>query len=146
MFSKSSQLLRQLTIFTMRRGLATNTNKIGIIGVPFGKGQRRNGVHLGPKAIRDAGLVQEIINFNQNVDIKDYGDVPEVDVDVTSLPKNMQNYHTVIGTMRNLSHRVNQVLNEDRMCVTLGGDHSLGIGKYFAVFFFSSKMLKNFEF
>lgn len=130
MFSKNINILRSVcTNSVCRRGLATiNTEKTGIIGVPFGKGQRRSGVHHGPKAIRDAGLIQEIQSFNQNVDIKDYGDIPEVDVELKSVPKNMHNYATAMGTMRNLSHRVNEILNEDRMCLTLGGDHTVAIG------------------
>lgn len=114
----------------LNRGLATAIDacKIGIIGVPFSKGQRRNGVHLGPKAIREAGLIQQIQEFNQNVDIKDYGDVPEVDVEVAAVPKNMHQYKTVMGTMRNLSHRVSEILNDARLCITLGGDHTTGLG------------------
>lgn len=45
------------------------TNKVGIIGVPFDKGQRinsSNSKNLGPKAIRDGGLVCEIQLFNGN--------------------------------------------------------------------------------
>lgn len=124
------QILRQTTVINGQRGLSTTaySQKIGIIGVPFGKGQRRSGADLGPKAIRDAGLIQEILDFNQNVDIKDYGDVPEVDAEIVAVPKNMHNYQTVMGTMRNLSKRVTEVLNEGRMCLTLGGDHTVGMG------------------
>lgn len=130
MFSKSvNRLLRPLS--NSVRGMATtiDTSKIGIIGVPFSKGQRRSGVHLGPQAIRDGNLIQEIQDFNQNVDIKDYGDVPEVDVELNNaVPKNMHNYRTVMGTMRNLSQRVTEIMNDKRFCITLGGDHTVGIG------------------
>lgn len=130
MFSKSVNILRIACTNSMcRRGLAIiDMEKVGIIGVPFGKGQRRGGVQHGPKAIRDAGLIQEIHSFNQNVDVKDYGDIPEVDVELKSMPKNMLNYATAMGTMRNLSHRVCEILNEDRICLTLGGDHTIAIG------------------
>lgn len=132
MFSKTLHALRQVTVAIPLplRGLATNANtqKVGIIGVPFSKGAKVSGVQLGPKAIRDAGLVKEINDFHPDVDIKDYGDVPEVDVELPTLPKNMPNYQTVVGTMRNLSQRVSEVLNEGRTCITLGGDHTIAIG------------------
>lgn len=40
----------------------------------------------------------------------------------------MRNYHEVMGTMANLAERVSQVLHDGRLCITLGGDHSLGLG------------------
>lgn len=109
------------------RGIATQ--KVGLLGVPFHKGAKRSGVHLGPKAIRDGGLIEEILEFNPNVEIKDYGDVNEVDVAVASLPENMCNYSTVVGTMQKLSQEVCKVLSDGRTCLTLGGDHSIAIGK-----------------
>lgn len=42
-------------------------NKVGIVGVPFDKGQRinsSNSKNFGPKAIRDGGLISEIRLFN----------------------------------------------------------------------------------
>lgn len=40
----------------------------------------------------------------------------------------MHNYHEVMNTMRTLSDRVCEVLHSGRLCITLGGDHSIGIG------------------
>lgn len=34
--------------------------KVGIIGVPFEKGQKKYGVSIAPAAIRDAGLIEEL--------------------------------------------------------------------------------------
>lgn len=45
-------------------------------------------------------------------------------------PKNMFNYHEVVSTMQNLSDKVLEVLKDNRMCITLGGDHSVGFGKF----------------
>lgn len=40
-------------------------DKIGIIGVPFDRGQKINTeFHGGPKAIRDGGLLKELTTFN----------------------------------------------------------------------------------
>lgn len=38
-------------------------HRFGIIGVPFAKGQRREGVDLGPKAIRSGGLVDHLLEI-----------------------------------------------------------------------------------
>lgn len=40
----------------------------------------------------------------------------------------MRNFHEVVNTMRNLSDRVHDVLQDGRLCMTLGGDHSMGFG------------------
>lgn len=58
----------------------------------------------------------------------DYGDIELGAPSDASGPANMHNYHEVISTMRNLSDKVYKVLSDERLCVTLGGDHSLGIG------------------
>lgn len=47
---------------------AEKVTRIGIVGVPFDKGQKVNSVvHEGPKAIRDGGLIEHIQEFNGNV-------------------------------------------------------------------------------
>lgn len=106
--------------------------RVGIIGVPFNKGQQRSGVSLGPQAIRNAGLVEEIKEFNQWVDIQDYGDVNELNAEIANsrlLPKNMPNYAIFAGTMQRLSNKVLEVYRDSRMCWTIGGDHSIAVGE-----------------
>lgn len=34
--------------------------KVGIIGVPFEKGQKKYGVSIAPAAIRDSGLIEQL--------------------------------------------------------------------------------------
>lgn len=48
---------QKLCVFSVRK---LHLNPIGIVGVPFAKGQTKGGVAVGPKAIRDAGLVKKI--------------------------------------------------------------------------------------
>lgn len=63
------------------------------------------------------------------MDVKDYGDVEipscyePVDVD------NMKNLPLISACNKNLSDMVSQVLKDDRVAVTIGGDHSIGVGK-----------------
>lgn len=114
---------------TMDRSVA----RVGIVGVPFNKGQQKSGVSLAPQAIRKAGLVEEIKEFNQWVDIRDYGDVYERSAEIANaklLPKNMPNYAIFAGTMQRLSDKVLEVYRDNRMCWTIGGDHSIAVGKF----------------
>lgn len=39
-------------------------SSVGLLGVPFDKGQGKSGVALGPDAIRNGGLVKELLEFN----------------------------------------------------------------------------------
>lgn len=43
-------------------------------------------------------------------------------------PDGERNFNTVLTYNRRLSSRVGQVLRDGRLCVTLGGDHSIAIG------------------
>lgn len=71
----------------------------------------------------------KFIIYLEWVDIVDYGDIKLGTTPPNSItPNNMANYFEVINTMRNLSDKVFEVLSDQRLCVTLGGDHSLGIG------------------
>ena len=47
---------------------------LSILGVPLSFGQSKGGVHLGPAAIRVAGLAQRISNLGYEVN--DRGDLP----------------------------------------------------------------------
>lgn len=55
MFEK--RLTPILKIITRNLQNNWNNNNIGIIGVPFGKGQRKYGVEDGPKVLREHGLI-----------------------------------------------------------------------------------------
>lgn len=70
-----------------------------------------------------------VIFIIEIVDIKDYGDITLGKICDAESPKNMFNYHEVVSTMQNLSDKVLEVLKDNRMCITLGGDHSVGFGK-----------------
>ncbi|KAL9707684.1 hypothetical protein quinque_011202 [Culex quinquefasciatus] len=63
------------TVAALEKFKKINYEKIGIVGVPFEKGQRKKGVGLGPKAIREAGLIDSIQEISNKLDIRDYGDI-----------------------------------------------------------------------
>ncbi|XP_054015133.1 arginase, hepatic [Hylaeus anthracinus] len=99
--------------------------KVGIIGVPFEKGQCKEGVADGPKTIKAAGLIQELQSLG--LDVKDYGDILYKTKDVDGV-SNMSHLGDVAGCTSILSEKVQKVLNDGRRVLTIGGDHSVGIG------------------
>ncbi|XP_077286666.1 arginase [Arctopsyche grandis] len=103
-----------------------DSRKIGIVGVPFEKGQKKVGVSLAPKRIRDSGLISQLMDI-EGIDIKDYGDVEAQQVPQGHV-ENMLELAHVSACTKELSKMVTTVLNDGRMCVTIGGDHSIGIG------------------
>ncbi|CAH2100019.1 unnamed protein product [Euphydryas editha] len=101
--------------------------KLGIIGVPFEKGQKKYGVSIAPAAMRSAGLIEKLKEID-GMDVKDYGDVEipscyePVEVD------NMAHLPLISACNKNLSDMVSKVLKDGRVAVTIGGDHSIGVG------------------
>ncbi|KAJ8411940.1 hypothetical protein AAFF_G00155780 [Aldrovandia affinis] len=99
---------------------------VAILGAPFSKGQKRRGVEHGPKAIRDAGLVERLSNLDYPV--HDFGDLSfphlEKDEHFTHVP-----FPRSVGSANQLlSTAVNGAVRAGHTCVMLGGDHSLAIG------------------
>ncbi|CAG4925276.1 unnamed protein product [Colias eurytheme] len=101
--------------------------QVGIIGVPFEKGQKKYGVSVAPAAVRSSGLISELKEID-GLNIKDYGDIDipasheDVNVD------NMVSLPLVSACNHNVSKKVSQVLRDGRLAVTIGGDHSIGVG------------------
>ncbi|XP_002739242.1 arginase-1-like [Saccoglossus kowalevskii] len=99
---------------------------VGVIGFPFSKGQPQPGVRSGPAAIRNAGLIEKIHNLER--DVKDYGDLDFeyiADDPPYGLIKNPRN---VGAANKKISAAVSNVINDNRLCISLGGDHAMSIG------------------
>lgn len=106
--------------------------KMGLLGVPYNEGTSRveNGTELAPKLIREGGLVEEIAEFNENVDLKDFGDL-SINASKSCgkiRTKNILNYDGFMPLMKRLSDKVQEIRAENRICVTLGGDHAIAVG------------------
>ncbi|KAJ8958828.1 hypothetical protein NQ318_019590 [Aromia moschata] len=114
----------------LRRWLhSERETKIGILGVPFDKGQPKVGVANGPDAIRNAGLVDQLASIHKKINIKDYGNVSyEINEEIEKHVPNMRDYVHIASCNYELSKNVERIINDGRICLTLGGDHSLGIG------------------
>lgn len=68
-FQKMFQTLRRALHQIQRQPCADvrrQLQKIGLLGVPFSRGQKKFGVECGPKAIREGGLLQEITDISGN--------------------------------------------------------------------------------
>ncbi|KAJ8687746.1 hypothetical protein QAD02_023540 [Eretmocerus hayati] len=101
-----------------------NYGKVGLVGVPFEKGQKKSGVAQAPDMIRAAGLVNELKSLG--IDVKDFGNVEYEALDASV--HNMTHLDHVAGCTEKLSQMVQRVFTEGRNVLTIGGDHSIGIG------------------
>lgn len=98
----------------------------GIIGVPFDKGQKRHGVSQGPTVLRELGLIERLLEKGCN--ITDHGDIHYSIVERNEEVPNMHHLEHIAACHKELSQKVVDVMNLQQMCLTIGGDHSIGIG------------------
>lgn len=103
--------------------------KIDIIGVQLDQGASTRGVNMGPLAIRHAGFHEGLTDLG--IDWNDKGDVIPMQ-DGASRP-NLNNYETIIDANEQLYKEVKKTLDDDRMPIVLGGDHSIAAGSIPAI-------------
>ncbi|KAK3553781.1 hypothetical protein QTP70_010520 [Hemibagrus guttatus] len=99
---------------------------VAIVGAPFSKGQKRRGVELGPKAIRDAGLVERLASLENAV--HDFGDLNFEHLEEDDRFMNVPFPRTVGRANQILSDAMSRAVGAGHTAVMLGGDHSLAIG------------------
>lgn len=109
-----------------------HSRRVGILGAPLAKGQVKPGVEKGPEAIRQAGL-QDVLQ-RLGLDVTDYGDVEFEAVEEDEPHGKVLNPRYIGGALHKVSCSVSRVLQEGRTCLTLGGDHSLGVATVFGHF------------
>lgn len=97
-----------------------SSNSVGIWGACFDQGQPHSGLGSAPQLIRGHGLVKRLEGMGW--DVKDYGDI------VMDRKNGERSSEDVMEFNRRTAGRVEEVLKEDRVCLTLGGDHSVGLG------------------
>lgn len=100
--------------------------KVGIIGAPITIAQPNDGVDLGPKAIRYAGLINRLEKLNLNV--IDYGDLNVTNERLIENDLNLKNLENVATGNELIAEKVKEVVNKDEFPLILGGDHSIAIG------------------
>lgn len=67
-------------------------------------------------------------NLTDELQVKDFGDITYEPKTAQIKPRNMLGYDDVVACNQRLSEKVFDILSDDRMCITLGGDHAIGIG------------------
>jgi arginase len=108
-------------------GASMANTRIKILGVPLDLGQRRRGVDMGPSAIRAAGLQSRLREMGHEVE--DAGDLAVVIPETQTLADNHARYVSEIAAVcRRIAKHVGEVLEQDRVPVILGGDHSVAVG------------------
>uniref|UniRef100_A0A8C9WVF2 Arginase n=1 Tax=Sander lucioperca TaxID=283035 RepID=A0A8C9WVF2_SANLU len=99
---------------------------VAVLGAPFSKGQKRRGVEHGPKAIRDAGLIDRLSALDYSV--HDFGDLNFHHLEKDEPYMDVKFPRTVGGANKMLSGAVSRAVGAGHTLVMLGGDHSLAIG------------------
>uniref|UniRef100_A0A6Q2XL94 Arginase n=1 Tax=Esox lucius TaxID=8010 RepID=A0A6Q2XL94_ESOLU len=102
------------------------THSVAVLGAPFSKGQKRRGVEHGPKAIRDAGLIERLSNLDYPV--HDFGDLSFQNLDKDEPYMQVPFPRSVGRANKLLSEAVGSAVASGHTTVMLGGDHSLAIG------------------
>ncbi|XP_013885039.1 arginase-2, mitochondrial [Austrofundulus limnaeus] len=99
---------------------------VAVLGAPFCKGQKRRGVELGPKVIRDAGLIDRLSALDYSV--HDFGDLSFQHLEQDE-PYMDVKFPRSVGSANNmLFSAASRAVGAGHTFVMLGGDHSLAIG------------------
>src|SRR3954471_21507639 len=115
------------------RGGATNLEVPGvgkplsILGVPLSYGQSKGGVHLGPAAIRVAGLAQRVASLGYEVN--DRGDLAiERSHSLPGFDEQLKYLIEIHDACERLAIEVERIVDAAELPITIGGDHSIAIG------------------
>ena len=107
-------------------------DQIALIGVPMDLGAGTRGSNLGPEAIRIAGIKRRLENIGYQVD--DRGDISADRRKAETLEgSNLKNLNEIVRVNRALCQEVTKAMEEGKIPVVLGGDHSIAIGSIFGV-------------
>jgi arginase len=101
--------------------------KAAIIGAPLDLGAGRRGVDMGPSAIRYAGLEERLTALG--VECVDLGNVATAVAEATTEHDPRARFLPAIrATCERVAELVGAALDEDRVPIVLGGDHSIALG------------------
>lgn len=107
------------------------TRRVNLVGVPTDVGAGTRGASMGPEALRVASLAAGLQRFG--IDVKDCGNLPGP-VNPGQEPINgLRHFPEVVIWNRLVHDAVYASLVEERIPITLGGDHCIGIGSISAV-------------
>jgi arginase len=104
-------------------------HEIAIIGVPIDLGAGRRGVDMGPSAVRYTGLHVRLEALGYQV--RDLGNLPAPMVETSEVPPpgaKLRYLEPIAALCEALAGTVAASVEQGRLPVVLGGDHSLSIG------------------
>lgn len=103
------------------------TKTVRLLGVPMDLGAGRRGVDMGPSAIRIAGVSHELRRLG--IAVEDDGDigVPAPETRDPGQP-NARYLDPIYHVCNRLRLRVRRTLDDGRVPLVMGGDHSIAIG------------------
>jgi arginase len=110
-----------------RHGLPGTGKTVGLLGVPLSYGQSMAGVHLGPAAIRVAGLAQQIAKLGYEVN--DRGDLPVGrSPTLPGFDEKLKYLTDIHDACERLCVQTESIVEASELPITIGGDHSIAIG------------------
>ena len=92
-------------------------------GACFDQGQRHPGASEGPEAIRASGVLRRLTELG--VRLEDHGDLREDRAEEDTLDSRQL---ATARFSRATYHKVREILSRGELALTLGGDHSVGLG------------------
>ncbi len=103
---------------------------VSILGVRLDLGAGRRGTDMGPSAVRIAGLHAALgrAGFDDRVDLGDV-DTPAVET-LDEGDHSARHLHSIAAVCKRVARQVRGVLDESRVPVVIGGDHSCAIGTF----------------
>jgi arginase len=100
---------------------------VAILGVPLSYGQSKGGVHLGPAAMRVAGLAERVTNLGYEVN--DYGDLSiERSHSLPGFDEKLKYLNEIYAACERLTDETEKIVDAGALPITIGGDHSIAIG------------------
>lgn len=101
--------------------------QICVIGAPIDLGADRRGVDIGPRAIRYAGLHEQLQRLGHGV--HDMGNlaIPQADNQLIGKPR-LKYLEPIVHASEELSQMVTNALETQEFPLILGGDHSIALG------------------
>lgn len=99
--------------------------KASVIGVPLDWGASKRGAAGGPAAIRRANLIAALKEIG--VDVVDKGDI-DVAKESNDRRGKLKHGPAILKACQKLAEKAAESVNDGRVPITLGGDHSLAVG------------------
>ncbi|GAC1359571.1 MAG: arginase [Ktedonobacteraceae bacterium] len=101
--------------------------RIRIIGAPIDLGADRRGVDIGPRAIRYAGLTDQLLHLGHTVNDVGNLHVPFPEGQPVGNPR-LKYLEPILQAAKELAQSVTDALEKQEFPLILGGDHSIALG------------------